>query len=120
MTVSASLRSDNRTISVPSLNFLEKIDLLLAYFILKWLYGALSVTSCCWDRDDSSHLKSLKDAGIVNSLAAGRCLLKAVNVIKTRYAHQITTAVLDILRKKSFHQQWNIFIFRRMDFVSTE
>ena len=41
--------------------------------------------------------ESLKDAGIVNSLAAGMCLLKAVNVIKTRYAHQVTTAVLDIL-----------------------
>ena len=41
--------------------------------------------------------ESLKDAGIVNSLAAGMCLLKAVNVIKTMYAHQVTTAVLDIL-----------------------
>ena len=41
--------------------------------------------------------ESLKDAGIVNSLAAGMRLLKAVNIIKTRYAHQVTTAVLDIL-----------------------
>ena len=60
--------------------------------------------------------ESLKDAWIVNSLAAGMCLLKAVNVMRTRYAHQVTTAVLDILRKKSLHYQWNIFIFRRMDF----
>ena len=43
---------------------------------------------------------SLKDAGIVNSLAAGMCLLKAANVIKTRYAHQVTTAVLDIRIKE--------------------
>ena len=49
--------------------------------------------------------ESLKDAGIMNSLA-GMCLLKAVNVIykKTRYAHKVTTAVLDILRKKSLLQ----------------
>ena len=60
--------------------------------------------------------ESLKDAGIVNSLAAGLCLLKAVNVMRTRYAHQVTAAVLDMLRKKSLHQQWSIFILRRMDF----
>ena len=60
--------------------------------------------------------ESLKDVGIVNSLAAEMCLLKAVNVLRTRYAYQVTTAVLDILRKKSLHQQWSIFIFRRMDF----
>ena len=60
--------------------------------------------------------ESLKDAGIVNSLAAGIGLLKAVNVMRTRYAHQVTTAVLDILRKKSLHQQWSIFNLRRMDF----
>ena len=48
--------------------------------------------------------ESLKDAGIVNSLAAGMCLLKAVNVMRTRYAYQVTTAVLDILRKKRL--QW--------------
>ena len=40
--------------------------------------------------------ESLKDAWIVNSLTAGMCLLKAVNVMRTRYAHQVTTAVLDI------------------------
>ena len=60
--------------------------------------------------------ESLKDAGIVNSLAAGMCLLKVVNVMRTRYAHQVTTAVFDILRKKSLHQQLSIFILRRMDF----
>ena len=60
--------------------------------------------------------ESLKDAGIVNSLAAGIGLLTAVNVMRTRYAHQVTAAVLDILRKKSLHQQWSIFILRRMDF----
>ena len=64
----------------------------------------------------SGWLESLKDAGIVNSLAAGMCLLKAVNVMRTRYAYQVTTAVLDKLRKKSLHQQWSIFIFRIMDF----
>ena len=62
--------------------------------------------------------ESLKDAGIVNSLAAGIGLLTSVNVMRTRYAHQVTAAVLDILllRKKSLHQQWSIFNFRRMDF----
>ena len=64
----------------------------------------------------SGWLESLKDAGIVNSVAAEMCLLKAANVMRTRYAHQVTTAVLDILRKKSLPQQWIIFIFRRMDF----
>ena len=59
--------------------------------------------------------ESLKDAGIVNSLAAGMCLLKAVNVMRTRYAHQVSAAVLDILRKKSLHQQCSIFMLRRMD-----
>ena len=59
---------------------------------------------------------SLKDAGIVNSLGAGICLLKAVSVMKTRYAYQVTAAVLDILRKKRLHQQWSIFILRRMNF----
>ena len=39
--------------------------------------------------------ESLKEAGIVNSLAAGMCLLEAVNVMRTRYAHQVTAAVLD-------------------------
>ena len=39
--------------------------------------------------------------GIVNSSTAGMCLLKAVNVMKTRYAHQVNTAVMDILRKKA-------------------
>ena len=29
--------------------------------------------------------ESLKDVGTVNSLAAGMCLLKAVNVLRTRY-----------------------------------
>ena len=51
--------------------------------------------------------ESLKDAGIVNSLAAGMCLLKAVNVMRTRYAHQVTTAVLNILRKK---RDWQTFL----------
>ena len=60
--------------------------------------------------------ESLKDAGIVNSLGAGMCLLKAVNVMRTMYAHQVTAAVLDILRKKSLHQQWSIIILRRMNF----
>ena len=60
--------------------------------------------------------ESLKDAGIVNSLAAGMCLLKAVNVMRTWYAHQVTAALLDILRKKSLHQQWSIFNLRRVDF----
>ena len=63
--------------------------------------------------------ESLKNAGIVNPLAAGMCLLKAVNVKRPRYAHQDTTAGLDISRKKSLHQQWNIFIFRRMEQYST-
>ena len=49
--------------------------------------------------------ESLKGAGIVNSLTAGMCLLKAVNVMRTGYAHQVTAAALDILRKKSLHQQ---------------
>ena len=60
--------------------------------------------------------ESLKESGIVNSSAAGMCLLKAVNVMRTRYAHQVTAAVLDISRKKSLHQQWSIFILRTMDF----
>ena len=34
--------------------------------------------------------ESLKVAGIVNSLAAGIGLLTAVNVMRTRYAHQVT------------------------------
>ena len=34
-------------------------------------------------------------------MAAGMCILKAVNTMSTRYAHQVTTAVLDILRNKS-------------------
>ena len=49
-------------------------------------------------------------------MAAGIGLLKAVNVMRTRYAYQATAAVLDILRKKSLHQQWSIFNLRRMDF----
>ena len=40
--------------------------------------------------------ESLKGAGIIKSLAAGMCLLKAVNVMRTRCAYQVTTAVLDI------------------------
>ena len=64
--------------------------------------------------------ESLKDAGIVNSLAAGMRLLKAVNVMRTRYAHQVTAAVLDILRKKSLYQQWSIFNLRKMDFSYVE
>ena len=56
--------------------------------------------------------ESLKDAGIVNSLAAEMCFLKAVNVMRTRYAHQVTAAVLDILRKNCLHQQWSIFNLR--------
>ena len=48
--------------------------------------------------------ESLIDTEIVNSLAAGMCLLKAINVMRAKYAHQVTTAVLDILRKRSLHQ----------------
>ena len=90
-------------------------------FVIGLLLGGLHTEMALWSTLcdlvlGSGRPESLKDAGIVNSLAAGMCLLKAVTVIITRYAHQVTTAVLDILRKKSFHQQWNIFIFRRMDF----
>ena len=53
----------------------------------------------------SGRPESIKGAGIVDSLAAGMSLLKAVKVIRTRYAHQFTTAVLNILRKKSHHRQ---------------
>ena len=44
--------------------------------------------------------ESLKDAGIVNSLAVRMCLLKAVNVMRTRYVHQATAAVLDIIKEE--------------------
>ena len=63
-------------------------------------HGRLSVTLVL----GSGWSESLKDPGIVNSLAAGMCLLKAVSVMRTKYAHQITTVVFDILRKKCLHQ----------------
>ena len=85
------------------------------------LLGGLHIEMALWSIFSDLMLKSgwpesLKDAGIVNSLAVGMCLLKAVNLMRSKYAHQVTTAILDILRKKSLHQQWGIFIFRRMDF----
>ena len=78
-------------------------------FVVGLLLGALHTEMALWSTLGDLMLgsrrpESLKDSGIVNSLAAGMCLLKAVNAIKTRYAHQVTTAVLDILRKKSLHQ----------------
>ena len=85
------------------------------------LLGGLHIEMALWSTLGDLILgsgwpESLKDAGIVNSLAAGMCLLKAVNVMRTRYAHQVTAALLDILRKKSLHQQWSIFNLRRVDF----
>ena len=81
------------------------------------LLGGLHIEKALWSTLGDLMLgsgwpESLKDAGIVNSLAAGMCLLKAVNVMRTRYAHQVTTAVLDILRKKSLHQQYLIYLLR--------
>ena len=85
------------------------------------LLGGLHIEMALWSTLGDLMLgsgwpESLKDAGIVNSLAAGMCLLKAVNVMRTRYAHQVTARVLDTLRKKSLHQQWSIFNLKRMDF----
>ena len=72
------------------------------------LLGGLHIEMALWSTLGDLMLgsgwpKSLKDAGIVNSLAAGMCPLKAVNVMRKRYAHQDTTAGLDILRKKAFN-----------------
>ena len=71
------------------------------------LLGGLHIEMALWSTLGDLMLgsgwpESLKDPGIVNSLAAGMCLLKAVNVMRTRYAHQVTTAVFDILKKKAF------------------
>ena len=41
----------------------------------------------------SERPESLKDAEIVNSFGTKMCLMKAVNVKRPGYAHQVTTAV---------------------------
>ena len=49
-------------------------------------------------------LEALVEGEVIKSEAAATALLKSKNVMRTRYAHQITVAVLDCLIKRTHTQ----------------
>ena len=51
---------------------------------------------------ESGWPETLKNAGIVKTEAAATAFLKASNVMRTRYAHQVTVMVLDSLLKRAY------------------
>ena len=85
------------TVDQPLFNLAKKNQLTFFEFLgedrFAVLLGGLHIEMALWSTLSDLMLgsgwpESLKDAGIVNSLAAGMCLLKAVNVMRTRYASQ--------------------------------
>ena len=85
------------TVDQPLFNLAKKNQLTFFEFLgedrFAVLLGGLHIEMALWSTLSDLMLgsgwpESLKDAGIVNSLAAGMCLLKAVNVMRTRYAPQ--------------------------------
>ena len=73
------------------------------------LLGGLHIEMALWSTigdllPESGWPESLKEAGIVNSLAAAMSFLKASNVMRTRYVHQVTYMVLNILGRQAYSE----------------
>ena len=71
------------------------------------LLGGLHIEMALWSTlggllPGSGWPESLKEAGIVNSLAAATSFMKASNVMRTRYVHQVTYMVMNILRRQAY------------------
>lgn len=71
------------------------------------MLGGLHIEMALWSTmgdllRGSGWPETLKKAGLVKTEAAATAFLKASNVMRTRYAHQVTVMVLDSLLKRAY------------------
>ena len=71
------------------------------------MLGGLHIEMALWSTmgdllHGSGWPETLKEAGIVKTESAATAFLKASNVMRTRYAHQVTAVVLDSLLKPAY------------------
>ena len=71
------------------------------------MLGGLHIEMALWSTmgdllHGSGWPETLKEAGIVKTESAATAFLKASNVMRTRYAHQVTAVVLDSLLKRAY------------------
>jgi hypothetical protein len=71
------------------------------------MLGGLHIEMALWSTmgdllRGSGWPEALKEAGLVKTEAAATAFLKASNVMRTRYAHQVTVVVLDSLLKRAY------------------
>jgi len=73
------------------------------------MLGGLHIEMALWSTmgdlmRGSGWPEALKESGLVKTEAAATAFLKASNVMRTRYAHQVTVVVLDSLLKRAYEQ----------------
>ena len=71
------------------------------------MLGGLHIETALWNTTGdllrlSGWPETLKKSGLVKTEAAATDFLKAFNVMRTRYAHQVTVMVLDSLLKRAY------------------